>query len=106
MRLGPAVRRSLRIAVSLAIAVYILVDVDRGDLRRALEGVRPGLFAAALLIYVGGQVLSAYKWTVVGRSVGLDRSLLEYTRFYFIGMFFNLFGPSTIGGDVVRALYL
>ncbi|HYV56068.1 MAG TPA: lysylphosphatidylglycerol synthase transmembrane domain-containing protein [Candidatus Nitrosopolaris sp.] len=106
MRLGPAARRSLRIAVSLAIAVYILVHVDRGDLRRALAGVRPGLFAAALLLYVAGQVLSAYKWAVLGRSVGLDRSLLEYTRFYFIGMFFNLFGPSTIGGDVVRALYL
>src|SRR5262249_60893659 len=73
---------------------------------RDLAGVRPGLFAAALLLYVGGQVLSAYKWAVLGRSVGLDRSLLEYTRFYFIGMFFNLFGPSTIGGDAVRALYL
>ncbi|HEY3187511.1 MAG TPA: lysylphosphatidylglycerol synthase transmembrane domain-containing protein, partial [Solirubrobacteraceae bacterium] len=24
----------------------------------------------------------------------------------FIGMFFNLFGPSTLGGDLVRALYL
>ena len=106
MRLGPAARRSLRIAVSLAIAVYILINVDRGDLRRALAGVRPGLFAAALLLYLGGQVLSAYKWAVLGRSVGLDRSLLDYTRFYFIGMFFNLFGPSTIGGDVVRALYL
>jgi hypothetical protein len=106
MRLGPGARRSLRIAVSLALAVYILVDVDRGDLRRALSGVRPGLFAGAVLTYVLGQVLSAYKWAVVGRSVGLDRTLAAYTRFYFIGMFFNLFGPSTIGGDLVRALYL
>ena len=106
MRLGPRARRSVRIAVSVALAVYILVDVDRGDLKRALSGVRPGLFAGALLLYIVGQVLSAYKWAVLGRSVGLDRPLAEYTRFYFIGMFFNLFGPSTVGGDVVRALYL
>jgi len=106
MRLGPRARRSVRIAVSVAIGVYILVDVDRGDLKRALSGVRPGLFAGALLLYIVGQVLSAYKWAVLGRSVGLDRPLAEYTRFYFIGMFFNLFGPSTVGGDVVRALYL
>jgi uncharacterized membrane protein YbhN (UPF0104 family) len=31
---------------------------------------------------------------------------VEYVRFYFIGMVVNVFGVSTIGGDVVRALYL
>jgi uncharacterized membrane protein YbhN (UPF0104 family) len=32
--------------------------------------------------------------------------VLDYLRFYFIGIFFNLFGPSTLGGDLVRSLYL
>ena len=39
----------------------------------------------------------------VGRS---GRPLADYVRFYFIGMFLNVFGLSTIGGDVVRGLYL
>jgi uncharacterized membrane protein YbhN (UPF0104 family) len=43
---------------------------------------------------------------MLGSSVGLQQPLGAYVRFYFIGMFFNLFGPSTLGGDVVRALYL
>jgi hypothetical protein len=101
-----AARWAVRIAVSLAIVVYILVDVDHGDLAAALGRVRLGPFVGALLLYLAGQLMSSYKWWLLGTSVGLDRPLADYTRFYFIGMFFNLFGPSTLGGDVVRALYL
>ena len=99
-------RWCLRVGVSLGIIIYILVDVDTGDLFRALTRVEPMLVAEALLLYLAGQTLSAVKWALLGRSVGLERPMSEYMRFYFIGMFFNLFGPSTIGGDVVRALYL
>jgi uncharacterized membrane protein YbhN (UPF0104 family) len=101
-----AARWAVRIAVSLAIVVYILVDVDHGDLAAALGRVRLGPFFGALLLYLAGQLMSSYKWWLLGTSVGLDRPLGSYTRFYFMGMFFNLFGPSTLGGDVVRTLYL
>lgn len=96
----------LRIGVTAGIATYILVDVDRRDLLAALANVKLGLVAEAVVLYVIGQWMSAFKWALIGRSVGFERSLLDYARFYFIGMFFNLFGPSTIGGDFVRGLYL
>ena len=103
---GPRVHRLLRILVSVGIVVYILVDVDLGDLAHALENVRAGPVACALALYLVGQALSGWKWALLGRSVGFAQPIRDYLRFYFIGMFFNLFGPSTIGGDVVRALYL
>lgn len=105
-RVSRAARWGLRIAVSAGIVSYILVDVSKRDLLHAFVHVRVHLVAAALVLYLAGQVLSAFKWALLGRSVGLRGSALDYTRFYFIGMFFNLFGPSTLGGDVVRALYL
>ena len=99
-------RWTLRVGVSVAIIVYILVDVDWHDLVRTLRNVRLDLVLEGLGLYLVGQVLSAVKWAWIGRSVGLDRPLRDYMRFYFIGMFFNLFGLSTVGGDVARALYL
>src|SRR5213080_5036285 len=72
---GGRARWLLRVAVSIAIVTYILVDVDTEDLVRTLASVRLGPLAGALALYLAGQALSAYKW-------------------------------STIGGDVVRALYL
>ena len=103
---GRHARWLVRVLISLALVVYILVDVDTEDLVRALAEVRLAPIAAALALYLAGQVLSAYKWSLLGRSVGLEQPVSHYARLYFIGMFFNLFGPSTLGGDVVRALYL
>jgi hypothetical protein len=102
----PPARWLLRLLVSVGIVVYILVDVDTGDLVRAVAGVRLELVAVAVVLYLAGQALSSYKWWLLGRSVGFEQPLRTFTRFYFIGMFFNLFLPSTIGGDVMRVLYL
>jgi uncharacterized membrane protein YbhN (UPF0104 family) len=71
-----------------------------------MAGVDVRLVALGALIYLAGQSVSTAKWRVLGRAVGFERSLGAYLRFYFIGMFFNVFGPSTLGGDLVRSLYL
>ena len=99
-------RWALRLAVSLGLLAYVFSDLRWGALLRAVQGVRLSLVAAGLGLYLLGQAGSAMRWMLLGRSVGLQRSLGAYLRFYFIGMFFNLFGPSTVGGDVVRGLYL
>ena len=105
-RLAEWMRWGLPIVTSLGIVAYILQKVNRADLWRALTGVRLEWVMLAVTLYVAGQALSSIKWALLGRSVGLAGSLVEYGRFYFIGMFFNLLGFSTLGGDAVRALYL
>lgn len=101
-----ALRGGVRVVVSLGIIAYILYDVNRLDLWRTLVQVRLPYFLLATLLYGVSQTLSAIKWALLGRSVGMDRPWRDYVRFYFIGMFFNIFGLSTLGGDLVRALYL
>src|SRR4030095_14047792 len=97
---------ALRAAVSAAVLAYISYDVDHAHLRATLSAVHVETLVLPLSLYLAGQLLSAVKWWLLGRSVGLVRPLVEYVRFYFIGMFLNVFGPSTIGGDVARGLYL
>jgi len=99
-------RWTLRAAISAGVVSYILVDVDHRDLWHAMASVRPQDLVLPFGVYLAGQVLSSVKWWMLGTSVGLKRPLTEYLRFYFIGMFLNVFGLSTIGGDVVRGLYL
>lgn len=96
----------VRVAVTTGVGAYILGHVDRASLVRTVADVRPGLVAVALAIYLLGQAVSACKWSLIGRAVGFDAGVLQYVRFYFIGMFFNLFGPSTLGGDLARGLAL
>ncbi len=88
-------------------ALWILArQVDVGDFLEVLRGANPFSVAAVLAIYLIGQALTAYRWFFIAGKVGFGHGLGEITRYYFIGMFFNLFGPSTLGGDVVRSLYL
>ena len=99
-----AARWGLRIATTLGIVVYILVDVDRGHLWEAITGVQLPWVAAAVGVYLAGQALSSLKWMMLGHSVGLPGSYREYSRFYFTGMFFKRrsiaaasYSPITIG---------
>ena len=106
IRVRRAARWLVRVLVSAAIVGYVVADVDLGDVARALAHVRLVPLLVGSGLFLASQLLSAYKWAWIGRALGFEASLVDYTRFYFIGMFFNLFGPSTLGGDLVRALYL
>jgi uncharacterized membrane protein YbhN (UPF0104 family) len=88
------------------VAAYVLTRVSPGDLLATIRRVHPGLLGAAVVLYLLGQALSAFRWSILGRAVGLERRLVDYMRFYAIGMFLNLFGPSTLGGVAIRVLYL
>jgi uncharacterized membrane protein YbhN (UPF0104 family) len=99
-------RRLLQVAISGAAVYLIARHVDLREAARVLASARPSYVLAAVLLYLVGQVMSAYRWHMIGVSVGLTDSFAHYVRFYFIGMFFMFFGPSTLGGDLVRSLYL
>ena len=98
--------RPLQIAVSV-LAIYLIArTVDLAEAGRVLTTADPLLVLLAFLLYVAGQILSAFRWRLIGAAVGLTDAFTHYVRFYFIGMFFMFFGPSTLGGDLVRSLYL
>lgn len=103
---GSGLRRVLQIAFSVGAVALIARHVDLRETGRILAGARVGWALFAVALYFVGQVMSAFRWWLIGRSVGLRESLAAYVRFYFIGMFFMFFGPSTLGGDFVRGLYL
>jgi uncharacterized protein (TIRG00374 family) len=62
--------------------------------------------ALGVVIYAGGQLLSTWKWWWLIRPLGLAVSYVQLAAFYFIGMFFNLFLPTIVGGDAVKAILL
>ena len=99
-------RKLLQVVVSAAAIVLIARRVDLRESAHIIATARIDYVAAALVLYLVGQVMSAYRWRLIGLSVRLHESFANYVRYYFIGMFFMFFGPSTLGGDLVRSLYL
>src|SRR5947209_7363375 len=97
----------LKIAVSLGILAYIFLHVvDIGKLWNELRTANPLYFAVAVLVYFMVQGLSAWRWHVLLKPQGIHVPFRRVLAYYFLGMYFNFFLPSAIGGDVVKVYYL
>lgn len=99
-------RTALRAAVSLCLAGWLLTRVDAGSLLPVLEAIPPSFWIAALAFHLLSQAASAARWAVISRALGFRGPLATFLAYYFTGMFFNLFLPSGIGGDVVKAVLM
>jgi glycosyltransferase 2 family protein len=96
----------LRVGGSVILLGFIAWRTDwqrLGDAFRHLDG---RFWLAALALHLATQVLSTWRWQMFARELGLGGTFREYLSYYFVGMFFNLFLPTSVGGDVVRAWYL
>jgi uncharacterized membrane protein YbhN (UPF0104 family) len=62
--------------------------------------------AGAITLFLLSTFLNAHRWQILASAVGLEKGLLKLVQFCFVGLFFNLFLPSTVGGDFSRCYYL
>lgn len=70
------------------------------------ENIRELSFYSWLFVFVGfifGHCLGALKWRMLINLEGRKLPVSTATRFYFTGLFANLFLPSLAGGDIVKA---
>ena len=62
------------------------------------------LLLVALIAQTISTLFAGYRWALIMRELGFERSILFYLKVYFIGSYFNQALPSSIGGDAVRIL--
>ncbi len=98
----------IKIAVSVLLLAYVVwksgLDsaAGRDSLLHTLSQVNLFWLAFSIAVGVLLTVISSWKWQVLLHSKGIEVSLARLVQFYFIGRFFNMFLPSSMGGDVVR----
>jgi uncharacterized membrane protein YbhN (UPF0104 family) len=96
----------LKAAVSAGVLLFLLARIDLSRLMRVLGSVDVSYLAVAVLAYFAGQLLKCLRWARIARLLGFHLPLREFFSYYFIGMFFSLFAPGIVGGDLSRVLYL
>ena len=97
----------LKIVFSVGILVYIFTRVVRiGDLWANLREANISYLIAAVLVFFLVQTLSAYRWYLLLKPIGIETSFTRIVSLYYLGMYFNFFLPSAIGGDVFKIYYL
>lgn len=95
----------VKILISGTILYFLFRNMDLEALWETFSSVEPlsVVFVAFLLIF--NQSVSSYRWSVILKK-DLDVSYLRLLSIYFVGMFFNNFLPTMVGGDIVKGYYL
>jgi uncharacterized membrane protein YbhN (UPF0104 family) len=101
-----SVTKALRLTVSGLLLGWIAWQTDWPSVRQAFSVLRVEYWLAALGLLLASQVVSTIRWHRFARALRFPQRMPSMTAYYFIGMFFNLVLPTSVGGDVVRAWYL
>jgi glycosyltransferase 2 family protein len=108
LSLPESVKLKLKIGISLLLfaSLFLLGKIDLSKSWEAAKSADLRFLSVAAILFLSSVFLNAYRWSILAKAVGLNRSLMSLTQYCFVGMFFNLFLPSTVGGDVSRCYYL
>ena len=96
----------IRIGISMGLLIWLLCRFDLEGVWGYFEDLRISVWAAAFLMLLLAQVLSSVRWWIMARTVSFQGPWSTYLGFYYVGMFFNLFLPTGIGGDLFKAHFL
>ncbi len=76
-------------------------------LHQALQNpIQIGPLVACTLVYLTGVLLTFVRWFVLVRAQDLPLSFLNAIRLGLVGFYFSSFLPSSIGGDLVKAVMI
>jgi uncharacterized protein (TIRG00374 family) len=100
------VTKKLRLAGSVALLAFLAWRTDWGQIASAFARMRVGWWSLAVALYAATQAVSGLRWRLLAGPLGFRQPLRHFLLFYYVGMFFNLVLPTSVGGDLVRAWYL
>jgi glycosyltransferase 2 family protein len=64
------------------------------------------IFAGMLCVFVVAQFMVAFRWRMLLGTQSVFIDYLAAVKLHFLGLFYNNFMPSALGGDLIRAWYV
>lgn len=95
---------ALKVVVSATLLALLVRMVSWATIRRALSDIPPFTFALVVAGFLASHVVGTLKWRMVLGVAGAKLRVREALECYAAGIFSNIFLPSIVGGDVLRAV--
>ncbi|HEU4726199.1 MAG TPA: lysylphosphatidylglycerol synthase transmembrane domain-containing protein [Candidatus Eisenbacteria bacterium] len=92
----------VKIALSIALFAYVVAKVSPGNVWAVVRRANPTYLAAAAALFVFSNLVGSWLWARLLRAQGVQIPYRKAAAYYFVGLFFNNFLPSNIGGDIAR----
>jgi uncharacterized protein (TIRG00374 family) len=102
----PSLKISLRILLGLGMLTFVIFQMKPHNLINRLSDLNYVPLALAVLAQVVAKFVWAVRWKEILGACGVYRKITDLLVFIFIGIFFNSFIPTNVGGDLVRGYYV
>ncbi len=100
------VKLLVKISVSVILIILIIYKIDVHKLINMMLKIGIAEFLGLSVLYILAQFISSIRWSMVISSLNENASVIYLFKLYLMGMFANLFLPSTIGGDTIKGYIL
>ena len=85
---------------------WLFITIDYKHMWQAVKGSDMRYMSAAGIIFFLINFLIIWRWRILMKAVGLKAKRMTSTRWFFIGLFWNLAPISTVGSDLIKGLGL
>jgi len=94
----------LRIGLSLGLIVFLLRKIDFRQVFSLIRTADLAYLSLAAFLFLICNTLLLLRWNLLIKGLDVHIPFSQVVRSFFIGLFFNVFLPSSAGGDVARII--
>ena len=84
---------------SILLLTFLAWKTNWHQVAESFVNLRLGLWLLGVALYFATQLVSSIRWMLLARPLGFGQPWRQMVGFYFIGMFFNLVLPTSVGGE-------
>ena len=96
----------LRVSISVALLIFLFAHVDKKSLFDIIKHADKSLLFLAFFVFFFNYLFCLIRWIILLKAVDIHLPLTRVIISFSGGVFFSLFLPSTIGGDLMRSIDL
>ncbi|GLV56412.1 hypothetical protein KDH_32530 [Dictyobacter sp. S3.2.2.5] len=96
----------LRLGCALVLLTFLFKSISWSIVLQKLQHIDDGEVVIGLIVGLIGVILSSYQWQSLLDGEGIHIDLKRLINLYLIGISFNHFLPTGMGGDVIKAYYV
>lgn len=95
-----------RFGISAFLLVYLFRKIDTEQFLETIRTADARFILYGLLVFFVINFIILTRWTLIIRALGLRIPCAVIAKYFLVGLFFNLFLPTSTGGDVIKTIGL
>lgn len=100
------IKFAIKILITGAALFFVFRKIDVEEFKQAISNSNWFYFALAVVLFNASKIVAAFRLSTLYKACGLQLDNLYNLKLYYLGMFYNLFLPGSIGGDGYKVYLL